>query len=104
MDGTINIAEYIPFGANNAIKRNVLVDLLGCSDREVRRMIEVARQEGAVILNFSDGKGYFRPEKKEEVEKYIRQEEARAKSIFFNLKSAKIALRKIEGQLTMDDF
>ena len=104
MDATINIVDYIPFGAKNAIKRHTLVDMVGCTDREVRRMIESARQEGNVILNFSDGKGYFRPERKEEVERYIRQEEARAKTIFFNLKSAKMALRRIEGQLTMEEI
>ena len=109
MDNLFDITEYIPYGAVNAIDRYDLLmavrNVLGyISDREMRRMLEYSRQNGNIIINFQNGKGYFRPENKEEIEKYIRQEEARAKKIQFNLKSARKALRKLEGQLTLDDF
>lgn len=102
MENLLHIEEYIPYGRNNAVKRADLVSMIGASDRLVRRMIEDARQSGVVIINMQDGRGYYRPERKEDLEYYIRQEEGRAKSIHRNLKAAKKALREIEGQLTLD--
>lgn len=109
MENLFDISEYVPYGADNAISRydllNVVRSAFGeVSDREMRRMLEYSRQNGNIIINFQNGKGYFRPDSKEEIEKYIRQEEARAKTIHFNLKSAKKALRRLEGQLTLDEL
>lgn len=100
----MSIVDYIPFGEENAVKRFELIDKIMKPDREIRRMIEDARRSGVIILNLSNGNGYFRPDKKEEILRYIRQEEARARSIHRNLKAAKKALRAIDGQLTLDDF
>ena len=104
MENLSHIEEYIPYGRNNAVKRADLVSMIGASDRLVRRMIEDARQSGIVIINMQDGRGYYRPEKREDLEYYIRQEEGRVKSIHRNLKAAKKALRAIEGQLTLDEM
>lgn len=100
----MSIVDYIPFGEENAVKRWELMDKIMKPDREIRRMIEDARRSGVIILNLSNGNGYFRPDKKEEILRYIRQEEARARSIHRNLKAAKKALKAIDGQLTLDDF
>ena len=100
----MSIVDYIPFGEENAVKRWELMDKIMKPDREIRRMIEDARRSGVIILNLSNGHGYFRPDKKEEILRYIRQEEARARSIHRNLKAAKKALRAIDGQLTLYDF
>lgn len=100
----MSIVDYIPFGEENAVKRWELMDKIMKPDREIRRMIEDARRSGVIILNLSNGNGYFRPDKKEEILRYIRQEEARARSIHRNLKAAKKALRAIDGQLTLYDF
>lgn len=109
MDNLFDITEYIPYGADNAITRDDLLGVAsyfieGITDREMRRLLEVSKQNGNIIINFQNGKGYFRPVTREEIEKYIRQEEARAKKIQFNLKSARKALRKLEGQLTLDEI
>ena len=109
MENLFDISEYVPYGAENAISRHDLLNVVRSafgevSDREMRRMLEYSRQNGNIIINFQNGKGYFRPDSKEEIEKYIRQEEARAKTIHFNLKSAKRALRRLEGQLTLDEL
>ena len=109
MENLFDISEYVPYGAENAISRHDLLNVVRSvfgevSDREMRRMLEYSRQNGNIIINFQNGKGYFRPDSKEEIEKYIRQEEARAKTIHFNLKSAKMALRRLEGQLTLDEL
>ena len=104
MENLSHIEEYIPYGRNNAIRRADLVNLIGMSDRVVRQMIEDARQSGVVIINMQDGRGYYRPERREDLEYYIRQEEGRAKSIHRNLKAAKKALKTIDGQLTLDEM
>ena len=104
MENLWHIEEFIPYGRKNAVKRADLVNMIGLSDRLVRKLIEDARQSGVIIINMQDGRGYYRPEKREDLEYYIRQEEGRAKSIHRNLKAAKKALREIEGQLTLDEM
>lgn len=96
----MDILEFIPYGRKNAIKRHTLSELTGLSDRDTRRLIEQARQE-TPIINLSDGNGYYRPDDKDDLEKYILQEQARAKKILKNIKSACEQYNKIEGQLTL---
>ncbi len=64
----MNIVDYIPYGRNNAIKRRKLEELTGLSDRHNRELIMKARNQGTLILNMEDGKGYFRPILPEELD------------------------------------
>lgn len=91
----MNIAEFIPIGKENAISRSQLVKLTGLSDRIIRDMIALERRNTA-ILNLQNGAGYYIPSESDraDIERYVRQEEARAKSIFWSLRGAKTALRK----------
>lgn len=89
------IADLIPQGRENAISRKELLNLcllndLCKTDREMRRLIERARID-YVILNHSDSRGYYRPslDDMQDLQRYIRQEEKRAKSSFRNIKRAK---------------
>ena len=89
------IADFIPVGRVNAITREELLQIcisegLCQSDRDMRRLIEKARID-YVILNHSDGNGYYRPSREDaqELQRYIRQEEKRAKSTFKNITMAK---------------
>ena len=94
----MNIADFIPVGKDNAISRSQLVKLTGLSDRIVRDMIALGRRNTA-ILNLQNGAGYYIPSESDraDIERYVRQEEARAKSIFWSLRGAKTALRKCEN-------
>lgn len=94
----MNIADFIPVGKDNAISRSQLVKLTGLSDRIVRDMIALERRNTA-ILNLQNGAGYYIPSESEkaDLERFIKQEEARAKSIFWSLRGAKSALRKCEN-------
>jgi len=95
----INIAMLIPQGRDNAISRFELTKqclekgLIDSDshdpDRAMRKLLEITRRD-YVVLNRSGG-GYYRPTKDElkELQKYIRQEESRAKAVFANLKMAK---------------
>lgn len=86
----MSILDYIPFGHNNAITGSRLSELTGISKREIRRMVSQARRE-TPILNLQDGKGYFKPTEEEKylVERYVKQETARLKSVGWSLKAAR---------------
>ena len=95
---SIDIVNYIPIGRDNAISRQELCIKTGLSDRKVRNMIKMARRN-IVILNIQDGSGYFLPGVDDTalVRKYLKQEERRAKSIFWALKSARKYIEEIGG-------
>lgn len=84
--GTLmNIAELIPTGRDKAIPRERLKRKSGYTDRDMREAIELARRH-TVIINLSDGKGYFKPDpnNKEDVllaVRYAAQEESRKRSL-----------------------
>lgn len=91
----IFVEDLIPFGRENAISREALLmdcDRVGlCSDdRAMRRLIQRARID-TVILNNQNGNGYYRPTHDDllDLQRYINQEENRAKVIFKDIKKAK---------------
>lgn len=94
----LGIADLIPIGRENAIKRSCLVNECikhnlvksADADREMRRLIQKARID-YVILNLSNGEGYYRPsfEDIQDLQRYIRQEKSRAIQSFSNVKRAR---------------
>lgn len=96
----ITIADLIPVGRENAISRKSLVLLcaeqgliensIRDKDRAMRLLIQKDRKD-FVILNLSNGDGYYRSsiEDAQDLQRYILQEESRAKSAFKNLKMAR---------------
>lgn len=90
----MNIVEYIPEGFENAISRKQLCRITGLNDRVVRGLIEDARRNTIIISN-NDGSGYWLfPEDPTEEEqmllrRYVKQQESRAKSIFYALYPAR---------------
>lgn len=90
----IDILDFIPKGRENAIKRSKLILLTGLSDRKIRELIADARRE-TVIINLQTGDGYYIPTTKEEIERFVKQEEHRLKSIGYSLKAARRALKEV---------
>lgn len=92
---TINIIDFIPEGSEHAISRSDLCRITGLGDRVVRNLIEEARRETIIISN-NDGSGYWiYPEnptdkEKELLYRYVKQQESRAKSIFYALRPARL--------------
>jgi len=98
----VTIVDLLPIGREDAISRSLLI--AKCSehglinpdnseeqkDREMRRLLEQARLD-YTILNLSNWKGYYRPSSDDllDLQRYIRQEEKRAKAVFKNIKKAK---------------
>lgn len=103
------IVGLLPIGRDNAIPRNTLVKRCianglispdiseSAADRRMRDMLSNARKEGYTILNLSNGDGYYRLtsnckaslEDIQDLQRYIRQEENRAKATFKNISMAK---------------
>lgn len=99
-DPKIDIVAYIPAGCDNAISRKNLCILTGLQDRVVRSLIEEARRNTIIISN-NDGSGYWQfpdnPTDKELklLERYVNQQESRAKSIFYALRPARMKLKGV---------
>lgn len=95
----LNISDYIPFGKDNAISRTQLAKVTGLSDRDLREVISLARRN-TVILNLSNGKGYFQPIPGEEddlVVKYFKQEDSRLKRIGWSLLATRRRVKEIQN-------
>lgn len=95
---SLNILDYIKIGRENAVTRAELSKQIGISDRQVRDLIHYARRD-TPILNMQDGKGYFIPDMENEEEvlllkSYVKQENARLKSIGWSLLSARKVLKE----------
>ena len=86
------ITSYIPTNKESAVSREMLCQWTGLPDRKVRKLIELARNDGVMILSF--GQGYYISEDIDELERYYRQEHSRAIRILVRLKTIRRTLRK----------
>lgn len=91
----MNLVDFIPYGHDNAITSNQLGALTGLCSRDIRKIISQAKRD-TLIVNLQDGKGYFKPTKDERelVERYLKQEESRFKTIAWTLRSAREFLKE----------
>ena len=87
-----DIISIISTGKENAKHGNEIAPLLGMDTRELRKHLEYLRRNGVVIVG-DVRSGYYFPANLYELESYVRQEEARARSTLYTLKTAR-ALRK----------
>lgn len=105
--GKREIMDYLRQGRENAIPAKVLMELVGLkSTRALRLAIEAERRSGTVILSTQDPVhgGYFLPGSAEEIDSYIAEMSARAKTTFELLRSAKRFKRlHMSGQMYMVD-
>ena len=89
----MNILDYIPFGKENAVKRDYLCAVTGLKDRKVRDLIEHQRRLGEVIINRQDGNGYYRSDEIEDIARQYRQNDSRAMSILVQQKHLRKKLK-----------
>ena len=82
-------------GKGSATSRRQLAMLMDMRDRHLRAVIAEAQECGYHILNDSDGKGYYLSNSTAEIERYYRQETARAISILKRLKNTRQRLRDV---------
>jgi len=96
-----NILSFIRTGAENGIHLQELINLTGLKNRELRRSIEHFRRSGIVII--SDKHGYYYPKSEAELRSYIKQEQARSRSINKTLRTAKKEYEKMtSGQVQIE--
>ena len=84
--------DMIRTGEGNAVPSAALESLTGLNSREVRQHIEAMRRSGAVIC--SSASGYYYPESRAELLRYIAKERRRAGSIQRTLVSAETMLNE----------
>lgn len=88
-----SVVQAIPHGRNNAISRAMLRQQLNVSDREMRRAIEEARQNGTLIISHSDGSGYYIAEDISEIRAQYWREKSRLKHIYASSKPLRDILK-----------
>lgn len=100
------IESLLPRGEANAVPTKALLKLAGLSDaRAMQKQIESERAKGALILSKGgDGGGYFLPTSRAEIARYEQTLRRRALSTLRTLKTARRALKLIDGQTTMEDY
>ena len=91
---TALLGEVIPFGRHNAISRAELAGRLGMTDRKMRKSVESARREGLMILNDSDGRGYYQSDDLAEIQRQYDQDTSRAMAILKRRKPMREVLKE----------
>lgn len=89
------IVNTLGIGEDNAIKAHNLAKIADLKPRELRSTIEYLRRNGVVIC--SSKNGYFYPETKSELGRYIHQETSRERSIIHNLRFAQAMFDNWDG-------
>lgn len=91
------ITALLSRGAENAVTLRDLVALTGWSGREVRRQIQAERKAGALILS-DNSCGYFLPESPDDLKKFYRSMDHRAREIMAAARMAEAAYLEALGQ------
>ena len=101
----MNITDLIPYGKENAVDRFWLMDATGLPDRQVRKLIQSARNRGEIILNDQDGRGYYRSRDVAELKRQYKANQHRAMSILYQQRHLARMIVQLEdvGQMTIED-
>lgn len=101
----MDIMTFIPKGKENAISRNELVCLMNLPDRRVRKLIQDARDQGELILNAQDGRGYYTSDDEGELKRQYNTNRNRALSILRQQRHIRRRLREIaqRDQVTIEE-
>ena len=76
-----------------AMSRTALCAALHMPDRKVRELIEQARREGAIIINLSDGAGYYLSDDPDVWARQYQQDTSRALAILSRRKALRAQLK-----------
>ena len=95
----LRIYDSLPIGRDNAIPSKQLAQIMGFrSVRELQKAMEAERAAGAVILCDPHGAGYYRSSDPEELRRFTRTLNARARNTLRAAESAQRALDEVTGQ------
>lgn len=94
----LRVFDSLPFGRENAVSSGTLATALGFrSVRELQHQVQRERDAGAVILSDTSGGGYFRSDDPEELRRFVRTLNARARNTIRAADSAQRALDAATG-------
>lgn len=97
------VRDSLNYNRSNAIPSKVLAERLGFrSVRELQKTIEAERAAGAVILSDPNGAGYYLSEDPQELLRFTRTLNARARNTIRAANSAQALLDEITGQIRID--
>lgn len=95
----MKVYDSLKYGRENAIPSKMLAEALGFrSVRELQKVVESERAAGAVILSDPCGGGYYLSDDPEELRRFTRTLNARAKNTLKAAESAQRALDTATGQ------
>lgn len=98
----MKVHDSLRYGRENAIPSKILAKALGFqSVRDLQKQIERERAAGAVILSDPCGGGYYLSNDPDELRRFTRTLNARAKNTLKAAESAQRALNDLTGQETM---
>lgn len=89
-----DLMATLAYGHDNAKGRKALASEMDMPDRAVRKLIEKAREEGCLIMNDQDGKGYYLPGSIDDIVKQYRQDTSRAMAILTRRKHMRRILKE----------
>lgn len=99
------VYESLQFGRKNATSAKELMLRLGFkTKRELQKQIERERNLGYVILTDFSGGGYFRSNDVDDLKRFTRTMNAKAKNTLRALESAERALDAATGQERVDGW
>ena len=99
------VQSALRYGKENVIPSKDLAEALGFrSVRELQKAVEAERAAGAVILCDSHGAGYYLSNDPEELRRFTRTLNARAKNTMKAAISAQMALDAATGQIRMEGW
>lgn len=92
----MNIMDYIPQGRESAVSRQALVDATGLTDRKVRKLIEVARRNGEIIINL--GTGYYTTDELPDLRRQYKANQNRAMAVLVQQKYLRRRIKEKETE------
>ena len=99
------VYDYLHYGRENAISSKALADALGFRTvRELQKQVERERAAGAVILSDCHSGGYYLSDDPEELLRFTRTLNARARNTIRAAQSAQRALDAASGQERMEGW
>lgn len=101
----MKVYDSLRYGRGNAIPSKTLASILGFrSVRELQKAVERERAAGAVILSDPCGGGYYLSDDPEELKRFTRTLNARARNTIKAAQSAQMALDAATGQETIEGW
>jgi len=101
------ILDHIGYGKAQAVTRRELCSRLSLPDRTIRKLIEIERNKGAIIINDGDGDGYYQSDKLEDMLAQHRTNKNRAMSILRQQKHLSRRIKELypaySGQITIEE-